>query len=329
MTTDTITRTTAVSVSLNLTTLESLREFCKVLAGTEMVPKVYRDKPDNILVAMVHGQELGLPPLQALQSIAVVNGIPSIYGDAGLALVRGSGKLEDFDEWFEVDGVRQEGSSFPIQQYADAGKMVVAHCMSKRVGSKRPRITTYSVNDAKRAGLWAKEGTWQTVPQRMLMWRPRSWNLRDEFGDVLKGLSIYEEAMDIDMTPGVDGTFRPASDPERVENAAKLEAGREALKQLQENHPVDQLPEENPVEAQSIPETKEPEQNGTPGDSYSQKYHVFAKQLRAAEAAAGIADIMNAALNGPDALLSPDERRSLTVLKDTRMEQLRKPKGKK
>lgn len=211
--TNVMVRQSSVSVALTLNTLPALREFCAVLAQTEMVPKGYRDKPDNILVAMIHGQELGLPPLQALQSIAVVNGVPSIYGDAGLALVRGSGKLEDFDEWFEVDGVRQDGSSFPIQKWAEEGKAIVAVCMSKRIGAKRPRITTYSVNDAKRAGLWAKEGTWQTVPQRMLMWRPRSWNLRDEFGDVLKGLAIYEEAMDLEATPGADGVYRPAVEP--------------------------------------------------------------------------------------------------------------------
>lgn len=202
-------RQSCVSVSLMLDTLPSLREFCGILSKTEMVPKAYRGKPDDILVAMLHGQEVGLPHLQALQSIATINGVPSIYGDAGLALVRTSGKLEDFDEWFEVDGVRQAGSSFPIQQLADAGKQIVAHCLSKRVGAKRAKITTYSVNDAKRAGLWAKEGPWASTPQRMLMFRARGWNLRDEFGDVLKGLSIYEEAMDIETTQGHDGSYRP------------------------------------------------------------------------------------------------------------------------
>lgn len=202
-------RQSCVSVSLMLDTLPSLREFCGILAKTDMVPKSYRGKPDDILVAMLHGQEVGLPHLQALQSIATINGVPSIYGDAGLALVRTSGKLEDFDEWFEVDGVRQAGSSFPIQQLSDSGKLVVAHCFSKRVGAKRPKLTTYSVNDAKRAGLWGKEGPWSNTPQRMLMFRARGWNLRDEFGDVLKGLAIFEEAMDIETAPGPDGSYRP------------------------------------------------------------------------------------------------------------------------
>lgn len=209
----------SVSVSLAITTLPELREFCAVLAATEMVPKAYKGKADDILVAMLHGQEVGLPHLQALQSIAVVNGIPSIYGDAALALVRASGKLEMFDEWIEVDGVRQDGP-FPILSDVEGGKKVVAFCRSKREGMEQ-RTTTYSVDDAGRAGLWKKAGTWTTVPQRMLMWRARGWNLRDQFGDVLKGLAIYEEAMDI--TP--ESVKVVVVDP----NADKLAVGKAAL----------------------------------------------------------------------------------------------------
>jgi hypothetical protein len=208
-----VTTRSSVSVSLTLNTLPQLREFCQVLAKTSMVPKAYIDRPDDILVAMLHGQEIGLPHLQALQSVAVVNGIPSIYGDAALALVRSSGKLEDFDEYILVDGLRQDGP-FPILKYAEEGRSIVAYCMSKRIGMSRERVTTYSVDDAQRAKLWLKKGNngfetpWCTVPQRMLMWRARGWNLRDNFGDVLKGLAIYEEAMDIEVSRGNDGVYR-------------------------------------------------------------------------------------------------------------------------
>lgn len=220
----------SVSVSLQLNTLPDLRAFCSVLAGTEMVPKAYKGKPDDILVAMLHGQEVGLPHLQALQSIAVVNGIPSIYGDAALAMVRASGKLEDFDEWIEVENIRQDGP-FSIQGLADAGKSIVAFCRSKRIGMGRERITTYSVQDAKRAGLWDKAGPWTHVPQRMLMWRARGWNLRDQFGDVLKGLAIYEEAMDIEASKGPDGSYRSA--PIQVEASEIADMSEVRIDQLQ------------------------------------------------------------------------------------------------
>lgn len=241
MSTQEVTTRSSVSVSLTLNTLPQLREFCQVLAKTSMVPKAYIDKPDDILVAMLHGQEIGLPHLQALQSVAVVNGIPSIYGDAALALVRASGKLEDFDEWLEVDNVRQDGP-FPILRYVEEGKNVVAFCRSKRVGMSRDRITSYSADDAQRAKLWLKKGhngfetPWCTVPGRMLMWRARGWNLRDNFGDVLKGLAIYEEAMDIEVSRGNDGVYRaPVEIP-----ADQSDAEMKRIQALMHKKPVEQ-----------------------------------------------------------------------------------------
>ena len=52
------------------------------LADSQMVPKAYQGKPNDILVACIWGSEIGLSPLQALQNIAVINGKPSVYGDA-------------------------------------------------------------------------------------------------------------------------------------------------------------------------------------------------------------------------------------------------------
>ena len=63
-------------------------DFSKMLASSQMVPKQYQRKPQDILVAVQWGYELGLQPLQALQNIAIINGKPSVYGDAALALVK-------------------------------------------------------------------------------------------------------------------------------------------------------------------------------------------------------------------------------------------------
>lgn len=318
----------AVSVALELRTLSALQEFCGVLAKTDMVPKAYKDKPGDILVAMLHGQEVGLPHLQALQSIAVVNGIPSIYGDAALAMVRASGKLDDFDEWIEVDGVRQDGP-FPILKWAEEGKNIVAYCRSKRVGMARQRITSYSVDDAQRSKLWLRKGhngfetPWCTVPQRMLMWRARGWNLRDNFGDVLKGLAIYEEAMDIDMHKGSDGTFMQAADPEMETNKAKLAEGREKLRQLQEKPQEIEAPKhEQPQQAQ--PAQAEPSPSG---QSEHVRFNRFSTRLREAENVAQIATVMNEALNGQDSLLATELRQSITAIKDECLAKMRKRKS--
>lgn len=160
-------------------TLGEAMEFSKMLADSTMVPRAYQGKPQDILVCVQWGQEIGLAPLQALQNIAVINGKPSVYGDAAMALVQASAVCEDVQEYFEG-----EGTPNPI-----------AVCVAQRKGRK-PVTAKFSVEDAKRAGLWGKQGPWQAYPKRMMQMRARGFALRDAFPDVLKGLITAEEAQD-------------------------------------------------------------------------------------------------------------------------------------
>ena len=71
---------------LSLTTMSDAMAFSEVVAKTDFAPKDFRGKPEACLLAIQHGAEIGLSPMQSLQSIAVVNGRPTIYGDAALAV---------------------------------------------------------------------------------------------------------------------------------------------------------------------------------------------------------------------------------------------------
>ena len=189
-------------------TLGEAMEFSKMLADSTMVPRAYQGKPQDILVCVQWGQEIGLAPLQALQNIAVINGKPSVYGDAAMALVQASAVCEDVQEYFEG-----EGTPNPI-----------AVCVAKRRGRKEV-VAKFSVEDAKRAGLWGKTGPWQAYPKRMMQMRARGFALRDAFPDVLKGLITAEEAQDYpdeakprqakDITPRnpLDAIAPPVSQP--------------------------------------------------------------------------------------------------------------------
>lgn len=191
-------------------TFGELRDFAMVAARSGMVPQTYQNKPDAIIIAVQMGSELGLSPMQALSNIAVVNGRPSVWGDAMPGLCRQSAVCDDIEEWFEGDG-----------------ETLTAHCRATRVG-KKPIHQQFGVSDAKKASLWAKAGPWTQYPRRMLQMRARGFALRDAFPDVLRGLISYEEAMDIprDSFQGttVDATYTVNSVigdevPERVMNA--------------------------------------------------------------------------------------------------------------
>jgi hypothetical protein len=179
-------------------------EFSKMLADSSMVPKQYQGKPQDIMVCVQWGQEIGLAPMQALQNIAVINGKPSVYGDAMMALVQASPQCEGIEECLE-----NEGTVNPV-----------AVCIAHRKGRK-PVIARFSVEDAKRAGLWGKGGPWQAYPKRMLQMRARGFALRDQFADVLKGLLTIEEAWD---TTGQDDAPAPAVKQEKPRNPLDLVA---------------------------------------------------------------------------------------------------------
>jgi hypothetical protein len=161
------------------TTLDEAMRFSEMLSKSQMVPKAYQGKPEDVLVAVQWGKELGLAPLQALQNIACINGKPSVYGDAAMALVQASSVCEGIEEFFEG-----EGTPNPI-----------AVCVAHR-RNRTPVTAKFSVEDAKRAGLWNKPGPWQAYPKRMMQMRARGFALRDAFPDVLKGLITAEEAQD-------------------------------------------------------------------------------------------------------------------------------------
>jgi len=184
--------------------------MASLMAQSELVPKNFRGKPADVLVAIEMGIELGLPPMQALQSIAVINGRPSIWGDGFLALLMASPSYVDHDEYYEVDGTRAEGLA-PDDLKKDASAAV---CTFHRRNKVTPVTRRFSIAQAKKASLWGKEGPWQTYPDRMLMMRARSWAGRDCFPDVLRGIGTSEEAMD--APPEVFEATLPAKEPQRL-----------------------------------------------------------------------------------------------------------------
>lgn len=61
-------------------TFEQALTFCDYLANSDLVPKDFKGKPANCLIAIQWGAELGLKPLQAVQNIAVINGRAALWG---------------------------------------------------------------------------------------------------------------------------------------------------------------------------------------------------------------------------------------------------------
>ena len=175
---------------LALASFDDAFRFSKMVAASEFAPKDFKGKPESCMLAIQHGSEVGLSPMQSLQSIAVINGRPTIWGDAALALVQSSPVCEYVKEYTEGQGDNH-----------------TAVCEAKRRGYPAPTVSRFSMADAKRAGLAGKTGPWSQYPERMLALRARGFALRNAFADALRGLITAEEAQDY-PTPIVADTPR-------------------------------------------------------------------------------------------------------------------------
>ncbi len=145
------------------------------------------------------GAELGFAPFQSLQSFAVVNGRPTLWGDGLVAVVRRNGCT--IREWHEDD---------------------TAFCEVKRPDTGETILRSFSQTDAAKAGLSGKTGPWQQYPQRMRAMRARAWAVRDGCADMLRGFQVAEEVQDYQPV-----TAR-AVPTERPNLAARLAAPNDA-----------------------------------------------------------------------------------------------------
>ena len=160
---------------------EIAKRIAHTLALSSLVPEPYRGRPNDVFVAINMGSELGMEPFQAIQSIAVIEGKPCLYGDGLIGVVRASPKCS----WIE-------------ETLSDDGK--TATCRTQRQGDPKPVEQSYSIDDAIQAGISTKNN-WKKHTKRMLQMRARAYCLRDAYPDLLKGLGVVEEMQDHDLTP--------------------------------------------------------------------------------------------------------------------------------
>jgi len=157
-------------------TMQEVAQFCQAIITAGFAPK--GATPQSLAVAVIFGRDLGLTMMQSIQNIAVINGRACVWGDAVMSLIHQSGELESLEESFEENG----GNTTAI-------------CEMKRKGVQGVKHGSFSIEDAKVAGLLGKD-PWKKYPRRMLQMRARGFVARDLFADKLGGFITAEEAGD-------------------------------------------------------------------------------------------------------------------------------------
>lgn len=180
------------------TTVEEAARMAKAVIIGGFAPDSYKDKtgyidPNKVMLGIMAAMEAGLQPLYGLRQIAIINGRPTIWGDAAMALVQQRNLIVGYKE-------EQVG---PVPTDKDLSKWPDDYgwrVTIQRRGQKGEYVGLFTVGMAKRARLWlnAKKIPWLEHPDRMLKIRARSFPLRDGFADALAGLAIREEVEDFE-----------------------------------------------------------------------------------------------------------------------------------
>lgn len=199
------------------------------LSKSKAIPKAYRGKPDDVLVVVLAGLEVGLTPIRSVNNLTNISGNLGMKADLQLALVRRSGLLEFYDEGFEVRGKTDTDLADRAQDGAKILALVKAvpdgkpygWATAQRKGDRNIVTRTFTWIDADTAEIWERDEdddsgqarkktklsakfNYVSFPADMYPKRARGRVLQVTHSDVLAGM-LSTEALEggqvIDVTP--------------------------------------------------------------------------------------------------------------------------------
>jgi hypothetical protein len=148
-----------------------LRDQAEIFIKSGLLPSHIKS-PEQAVVIMLKGRELGLPPMYALSTIGVINGKPVVAAEVMASLV-----------------YRHHGDEALRIVQSDERVCRVEY---RRHGWREPQTYAFSIEDAMRAGLLGSQ-VWQKYPAAMLRARCISAVARMAFPDVISGVYTPEE----------------------------------------------------------------------------------------------------------------------------------------
>ncbi len=150
----------------------AMKQQAAVIYRSGMAPRSIKSA-EQVLVIALKGRELGIPPMQALSHIHVVEGKPTLSAELMAALVLRAGHrlrvVETSSESCTVEGERADDPD-------------------------HPQRVAWTMEDARRAGV-SNKGPWRSYPAAMLRARAISALCRFAFADVLMGASYTPEEL--------------------------------------------------------------------------------------------------------------------------------------
>ncbi len=167
---------TANTIEAYSANLQGKLQFAQMLLQTQMCP-THLKTPQQVIAAMLYGQEIGFSPLQALQSVNVIQGRPTLDAAGIKAKILEAGGTFKTKKWTETE------------------------CTLECTRGEWADTFTFTLADAEKMGLTSKDN-WKRMPKQMLYARCISTLGRNMYADVLRGFYGKEEMEDaINVVP--------------------------------------------------------------------------------------------------------------------------------
>ncbi len=172
---------------------EQLSRLAVRLAGSQLIPDHFRNKPGDCFLAASMAMRMGIDPMLLMQNIYVVHGKPGMQAQLAIALVNSSGLFTD-PLSYEIEGENPFDASYRVRAYA------------KRKSTDSMVYGPWVDWKVVKAERWdGKEGSkWKTMPGLMFMYRAASWFGRTMCPESLMGMQTVEEIEDVVHVKHVD-----------------------------------------------------------------------------------------------------------------------------
>lgn len=143
--------------------------IAKTMAQSRLIDRVQNQ--DQALAKMLIARELGISPIKGLTDINIIDGKPALSANLYASFV-------DSRPGYDYEVLEDSDERCTIQFYKD--------------GSPRGEPVTYSMDDARKAGL-AEKTNWKKDPSSMLFARCMSRGVKRRIPGVTGGMALYVE----------------------------------------------------------------------------------------------------------------------------------------
>lgn len=161
--------------------LDGAMALAKVISRSGLCPDALKNKDADILVVLMRGKEMGLSAIQSLQNLHV------IYGKIGMSADLMRARCQDHRDCVRFEIVQADDKSATLEVM--------------KAGWPRPTTVTFTLEEARKAGLVKSGGGYEKWTQDMLVARVTSRSARRYFPSVVAGLYTPEELSEIAPEP--------------------------------------------------------------------------------------------------------------------------------